>query len=566
MAVALLLAIAAVLAWGTLYETRFGTAAVQRFVYHSWWFQSLLAFLAVNLSAAALERFPWKRKHVPFVLAHVGIVLILAGGVLGGRFGVEGQLVIPEGETSASLQLPANVLVVHQPNPGIRLEFKTRFESTAWNHSPHALFDIPLGERSIQLVVDRYYPNARRRQEITDEGKTDNPAIHLILSHEGEEDAVWLFARDPNRFEARWAEAHALFLQPESEREMKDLLKESGEIGRGIVALEFPDLGVRRRIPVPARLNKSLPIEGTPYRITFKDYFSDFALSEKGPVSRSDRPNNPAVAFALEGPEGTDAHLLFALHPDFAQAHGRRQKIHAHAAYSRSAEAPLPPDSIAILRMPSGRRAGSGRLVAVLTGRGGTRRRIDPLRVGQPYEHPTLGYRFEVSAFYPCASAEERFADRDNEVRAEALHFVAREGERTAGGWLGLRESVTLPWGDHPVVVEYRPAIRELPFAVRLLDFRKTNYPGTEMPAAFESDVQITDASRGITLRRTTRMTSPLKYRGFSLFQSSYIQDPVETTVLSVRSDPGTPLVYAGFLVVVAGVAAMFLRRKGPLR
>lgn len=455
MAMALLLAIAAVLAWGTIYETRFGTAAVQRFIYHAGWFQSLLAFLAVNLAAAALERYPWKRKHVPFVLAHVGIVLILAGGVLGGRFGVEGQLVIPEGETSASLQLPANVLVVHQPNPGIHLEFKTRFESTAWNHSPHALFDIPLGERSIRLVVDRYYPNARRWQEITDEGKTDNPAIHLLLSHEGEEDDVWLFARDPSRFGARWAEAHALFLQPGSERELKEL---------------------------------------------------------------------------------------------------------------------LPPNSIVILRMPAGRRAGSdrragsGRLVAVLTSRGGTRRRIDPLRVGQPYEHPTLGYRFEVSAFYPRASAEERFSNRDNEVRAEALHFVAREGERTAEGWLGLRESVTLPWGDHPVVVEYRPAIREMPFAVRLLDFRKTNYPGTEMPAAFESDVQITDSSRGITLRRTIRMNSPLKYRGFSLFQSSYIQDPVETTVLSVRSDPGTPLVYAGFLVVVAGVVAMFLRRKGPLR
>ena len=31
-AVPLLVAIAGVLAWGTLYETRFGTAAVQRFV------------------------------------------------------------------------------------------------------------------------------------------------------------------------------------------------------------------------------------------------------------------------------------------------------------------------------------------------------------------------------------------------------------------------------------------------------------------------------------------------------------------------------------------------------
>ena len=37
-AVPLLIAIAAVLGWGTIYEARVGTAAVQRFVYHAWWF------------------------------------------------------------------------------------------------------------------------------------------------------------------------------------------------------------------------------------------------------------------------------------------------------------------------------------------------------------------------------------------------------------------------------------------------------------------------------------------------------------------------------------------------
>jgi hypothetical protein len=72
-AVPLLVAIAVVLAWGTIYETRFGTAAVQRFIYRAWWFQGLLAFLAVNLALAALERYPWKRRHLPFVLAHLGI-------------------------------------------------------------------------------------------------------------------------------------------------------------------------------------------------------------------------------------------------------------------------------------------------------------------------------------------------------------------------------------------------------------------------------------------------------------------------------------------------------------
>src|SRR3989338_5170069 len=113
MAVSLLVLIAAVLAWGTIYEARFGTSAVQHVVYRSWWFQALLAFLAVNLAIAALRRWPWRRRHAPFVLAHIGIILILVGGIIGGRFGVDGQLIIPEGQAERALQLYGNVLIIH---------------------------------------------------------------------------------------------------------------------------------------------------------------------------------------------------------------------------------------------------------------------------------------------------------------------------------------------------------------------------------------------------------------------------------------------------------------------
>jgi cytochrome c biogenesis protein ResB len=113
--------------------------------------------------------------------------------------------------------------------------------------------------------------------------------------------------------------------------------------------------------------------------------------------------------------------------------------------------------------------------------------------------------------------------------------------------------------------VEYAPAQRELPFLVKLMDFRKIVYPGTEMAASFECDVQLIDAERGVILMRKISMNNPLRHRGFSLFQSSYVPGPVETTVLSVRNDPGTPFVYAGFLIVVAGVVLMFVSpEKSP--
>jgi len=437
-AVPLLVTIAGVLAWGTLYEARFGTASVQRFVYQSWWFQAVLAFLAVNLGVAAWLRFPWKRKHLPFVLAHIGIILILTGGMIGGRFGVQGQMIIPEGESSDSLQLDRNVLAVLQPNPGLTREFETRFETTAWDHAPHALFETDLEGGRLQLVVDRYFPNADPHEEISGGGDQDNPAIHLTLSSEGHEDDIWLLARDRERFGARWGQAHVLFLE--------------------------------------------LP-------------------------------------------------------------------LHAHPV--------LPPDSIVLIWIRS-----PDRLLAVTTDAKAAVSRKVPVQVGRPFVHPSLGYRAKISAFYPRARVEQFFTSRDDEVRSEAVRLTASAGGETVQSWLGLRESVALPFGKHPLIIQYRPAMRPVPFSVKLLDFRKTDYPGTEMAAAFESDVELSDPGRGVTLKKKISMNNPLKYRGYSLFQSSYVQGPKETTILSVRNDPGVPFVYAGFLIVLAGVITLFTSRR----
>ncbi len=560
-AVPLLVAIAGVLAWGTIYEARFGTSAVQRFVYHSWWFQLLLGFLGVNLAVAALGRYPWKRRHLPFVLAHLGIILILLGGIIGGRFGIEGQLIIPEGRAEQILELPGNVLLVHQPNPGVHHVIPTRFESQAWVHEPNLTWPVVLGDRTIQVTADRYAPDAVTEEEITEDGTEANPAVRVQLMHEEQRDELWLFARDPERFGAGWGEAHVLFLEPAGESQLKQLLGQAkGEAApRGTISVKLPGMKRAREIPVPADATRTVAVEGTPYTVMFKDYFADFAITEEGPVSRSAQPNNPAVSFVLTGPEGTDVYLLFALHPEFQAMHGFSHKISGEVGYAHAPAASLPPNGIGLIRAPS------GALMAVLTGAGDQRQIIDPVEIGASYAHSWLGYQFSVAAYYPTARLTPRITNRSNEVRAEAVHLTVRDGEQTAETWLSLRGRAELPLGAEPVTVEYRPAQRELPVTIKLLDFRKIDYPGTQMAAGFESDVELTDSKRGLILMRKISMNKPLRYRGFSFFQSSYIDGPTQTTVLSVRSDPGTPLVYAGFLIVIAGVVSLFLRLGSPV-
>ncbi len=554
-AVPLLIAIAFVLAWGTIYEARFGTAAVQRFVYQAWWFQTLLAFLALNLALAALERWPWKRRHTPFVLAHIGIILILFGGILGGHWGLAGQLVIPEGKSERVLELPEHVLVVSQPNPGVPHMLPTQFEATAWVHEPRTQFQVPLRRGRLDLVVDRYYPDAQAEERVSDDADQEHPGLEVALRHENQEDRVWLFPRDPERFGLRWGQARVLALEPGDDAALARLLSAPDGAGspRGIVSLQFAGQSQPVELPVPQRADGPVPVPGTPYQLQFKDYFPDFVIAEQGPASRTDEPNNPAVSFTLQGPEGTEPYLLFALHPEIGAMHGWQHRIRVDARYRHPAADALPPNAIALLRTPG------GDLMGVLTGPDGTRQRLDRVEQGTSYTHPTLGYEFTVVTMATRARRSVAFRNRSNEVRQEAVHVVADDGRRRAEGWIPLQGSIELAMADEPVHIEYRPAQRELPMTVKLLDFRKIDYPGTSMAQGFESDVELSDPQRGLVLMRTIRMNHPLRYRGFSFYQASYVPGAVDTTVLSVRSDPGTPFVYTGFLIVIAGIVSLFL-------
>ncbi len=559
LAVLLLLAIAGVLAWGTLYEARFGTAAVQQAVYRSWWFEALLGFLAVNLAAAALQRYPWKLRHLPFLLAHLGIISILVGGIIGGRFGIEGQLIIPEGEAEHVLQLPTNVLAVYQPNPGETVVLPTDFAARAWANQPNAQFRIPHTGQAIQVVIDRYYPDAVMDEHITDGGDADNPALALRLQDGEQQDEIWLLSRDPQRAGFGWGNAHVVFLEPSSTRQWADLLGVPGPAlpSRGQLEIEFPDRGITRTIPVPDTFDHPMAIDGTPYTLAFRDYFTDLALTDQGVVNRSAELNNPAVSFTLAGPAGTEPYLAFALYPDFELLHQRERAIHARVRYVHQVHASLPPNMIGILRHRS------GALTCVVTGAAGERHTA-ACQFGSQYTHPWLGYQFTLLQLYPRAQVTSSFRNRSREVKAEAVHLVAQQGQAAASGWLQLRGQLELPLeGPQPIRVEYRPGQRTLPVTIKLLDFRKIDYPGTQMAAGFESDVELMDTARGLMLTRTISMNHPLKYRGYSFFQSSYVaNNGTETTILSVRNDPGTPLVYAGFLIVIGGVVSLFILRR----
>ena len=101
--VVLLLMILVALAAGTIVESMSGTMAA-RGVYYAPWFYALLGIFSLNLIAAIIQRFPWGRFRIGFVLTHSSMVVIFVGALLSHFTGTQGSLSLWEGDELAVFQ------------------------------------------------------------------------------------------------------------------------------------------------------------------------------------------------------------------------------------------------------------------------------------------------------------------------------------------------------------------------------------------------------------------------------------------------------------------------------
>lgn len=111
-AVVIIVLLAISLAAATIIESMHDTRTAQYFVYRSAWFAVLLSMFGILITAVALSRWPWKKRHIPFLLAHLGIILLLVGSAVTQKYGVDGNLRIAEGETSSGVELDEHILVL----------------------------------------------------------------------------------------------------------------------------------------------------------------------------------------------------------------------------------------------------------------------------------------------------------------------------------------------------------------------------------------------------------------------------------------------------------------------
>ncbi|TWU57256.1 cytochrome c biogenesis protein [Rubripirellula reticaptiva] len=99
------------------------------------------------------------------------------------------------------------------------------------------------------------------------------------------------------------------------------------------------------------------------------------------------------------------------------------------------------------------------------------------------------------------------------------------------------------------------------PYWVHLVDFRRTNYSGTQTPRDYSSFVRIIADDTGEDRNERIWMNNPLRYRGETFYQSSFDTLPSgqEVTSIQVVRNSGWLIPYVACSITALGMLAHFL-------
>lgn len=538
LAVVLFVMFAVILALATYYESAYDTQTAQHLVYKSPLFATFLAIFFVNIFCSTAIRYPWKRKQIGFVITHVGILVLLLASALTMVAGIEGSMMVQEGQSSNRVLLNDPVFFVGDAGEPMR-EVPAEFR---WiRPTPESPARVELGD-GVTAEVLQYLHHAREHNFYvpTDSGQA---ALELRIFNDRVDQHQWLTV---GKGDLQLGPARVRMLRARDSQQLQRILTGKEE-ERGELQLLFG--GEPYQIKV-TDLVAGHDVAAGPVRVRLRRYLPH-AVVEKGElISRSPEPVNPCLDVHVSDSAGhSQDWLLFARMPQLNTRVASQGKMDLKLTYAFA-----------------GRAANEHVLTLVVAPDGTLWAQIDAQkarRVTLGKTEPTgwMNLQFEVSKLLPNAKEVREFLPVEV-VKEEMQNApppaiqVRFQGSRNPDPiWLERGDVQQLQTSSgKQLVVGYAFRSHPLDFSLHLKDFKIDYDPGTNTAAAFKSIVEVDGQEH------TIQMNEPLVKSGFKLFQSSYseLPDQPAVSIFTVAYDPGIALKYVGSIMMVMGIAIMF--------
>jgi hypothetical protein len=290
----------------TIYESKYNTAAAQRDIYQTWWFAAILVALGINIFCAMMSRYPWKKHHVGFVMAHIGILTLLVGSLISLHYGLDSNMAVYEGETTDRVTLFDKVVDVELPG-GQRTRVAFDFEKH--RPRPDNPRRFPLKGTKVTLVADDFHAHVRML-ETFEEGTSGPPALRFTIEGPFGKQDSWLVADDPERHSVDFGPASFVFHASgaghehsvEGRNHMAFALRADGRLAY--------TLSSTKAKPMTGVVEVGTPIVATQWmgmKITVDRFYAASAkhrevVGEEPP--NKDSMRQPAIHFHLESADG----------------------------------------------------------------------------------------------------------------------------------------------------------------------------------------------------------------------------------------------------------------------
>ena len=515
-------------ALGTVVESRYDADFAREQVYHRWWMFALLILLATNLTSVMIHRWPWRKRHLGFLFAHIGILTVLAGAFWTYLWGIDGSLYLPLQSKARYVSLPEKEITVYASFDGTSFTqlIQEKISFLKWNglvsksKSP-PLLAFSLGEESFSVLDFKLFTLGKRTFEAS-----QNLASHSISN----------FRKEGEEKKAR-GQIHrlspALFFQMKSKRLGQNTSQWLWQKWPSLPAYE--DLG-------PARVLLS---QGVPSQQDWKKW-----VGEK---------KKKALWFFISPPSG-----FVSDSPSASSA-----SAPASASVSASVPAPVPvPASASTLASAANSSSASsspsslkGQIIhyRVYSFLSHEALKEGKVQVGDTLIPGWMDFKIQLLRYLPQAQEKWSFESVPSPLQGKAKPAL-QISFRKEKHWLQLNQSLKFFTDSKVYLFSFAQKRFDLGYDLELKDFQVEYYPGTRQASEYRSHLKLPNGKEV-----QVSMNEPLKYQKMTFYQASYQKDsqgrPL-ASILSVNYDPGRWWKYLGSAMTVCGILFMFYRKR----
>lgn len=576
-AVVLMGLLVAALIVATFYEKATDGESVRRYFYGAWWFRGLMGLIALNILSAILRRIPFKARHVGFLVVHVSLLAILAGGLVTAVWGSEGEILLRDGRMTDRMMIAGDEFYAEDESGSAAVRLPDGEGEKAWAPG-HVLLELPSGKRFV--LVD-YFSNCQAVPVFLNDAAAErNPAIQVVTTteEEGKETGRSEQTLATNNAEDPYG-SHVVFWdfdlnigKAESEDEMERMFEGMGA-GPGELTILLAGDARIHAFAVEGNIGKDIRVSGAEgFSLRMVESAPDAKMTDVVNEARARAPEFPGSASPVARGARPHAPMNPALKIRLTDARGRSQEETIRVGEvipMRAAEEGMPWDfSYVMLSGDECRRRflmvqGPDERLHYKYVRSDGSIESGEVEIGKSYPLGFDNLFLRFTEYMPHARMEVHYEAAPSRASGNVPCMMVRVGSgkesRQAVAPYGGKESVAFDGGKGSM--EFRRRTEKLPFTLELVKSGGIEEAGGGGIIGRESEVIC--RAGGQEARKTVRANEPLSIAGYKVYQATPVQLQDEgISRFKVVREPGVNVMYIACAALVAGILLTFYCRK----